>query len=380
MMRVVVALDSFKGSLGSRPAGEAAAAGILAADPTAEVSVVAIADGGEGTIDALLGGCEGHLAPVECPDALGHPVPAAYAVLDEGRTAVLESATTIGLTAVGVIDASVPVRASSAGLGVMLRHALDCGVERILIGLGGTATTDGGTGLMAGLGTRLLDATGHPRPASTGNPLWWVEDLDPATLPDLRGVELVALTDVDNPLLGPRGAARMYGPQKGATAQQVEELERRMARWATALESATGRAVAEVPGAGAAGGLGAALLALGAHIEPGFERVAREIALRSRMDRADLVLTGEGRIDAQTGHGKCPAGVARMGREAGAVVVALAGRVDHPLGPTGDLFDAVLPIHARPLPLDEAMDVHTTAAGLTATAGEVMRLLRAGRS
>jgi len=379
-MRVVVALDSFKGSLGSRPAGDAVAAGILAADPTAKVSVVAIADGGEGTIDALLGGCEGHLAQVECPDALGHRVPAVYAVLDEGRTAVLESATTIGLTAVGVIDASVPVRASSAGLGVMLRHALDCGVERILIGLGGTATTDGGTGLMAGLGTRLLDATGHPRPASTGNPLWWVEDLDPATLPDLRGVELVALTDVDNPLLGPRGAARMYGPQKGATAQQVEELERRMARWATALEKVTGRAVKDVPGAGAAGGLGAALMALGAHIEPGFERVAREIALRPRMDRADLVLTGEGRIDAQTGHGKCPVGVARMGREAGAVVVALAGRVDHPLGPTGDLFDAVLPIHARPLSLDEAMDAHTTAAGLTATAGEVMRLLRAARS
>ena len=237
-MRVVVALDSFKGSLGSRPAGDAAAAGILAADPTADVSVVAIADGGEGTIDALLGASDGRLVRVECPDALGRPAATAYAVLDEGRTAVLESATTIGLTAVGAVDASVPVRASSAGLGVMLRHAVDCGVKRILIGLGGTATTDGGTGLMAALGTRLLDANGLPRPAGTDNPLWWVEDLDPASVPDLRGVELVALADVDNPLLGPRGAAHLYGPQKGATARQVEELDRRMGRWATALEKA----------------------------------------------------------------------------------------------------------------------------------------------
>lgn len=378
-MRVVVALDSFKGSLGSRPAGEAVAAGVRSADPTADISVLAIADGGEGTIDALLSAREGHRALVETIDALGRSVQGGYAVLDAGRTAVLESAATIGLTTVGAIDASLSVRASSAGLGVVLRHALDCGVERILIGLGGTATTDGGTGLMAALGTRLLDATGRPRTAGALNPLWWVEDLDPATVPDLRGVELVALADVDNPLLGPRGAAHLYGPQKGATAEQVEELDRRMGRWATALEKATGRAVKEVPGAGAAGGLGAALLALGARIEPGFERVAREIALRPTMERADLVLTGEGRIDAQTGHGKCPAGVARMAREAGAVVVALAGRVDHPLGPVGELFDAVLPIHALPLPLDEAMDAHATAAGLAATAGEVVRLLRAAR-
>lgn len=259
----------------------------------------------------------------------------------------------------------------------MLRHALESGAERILVGLGGTATTDGGTGMLDALGVRLLDDAGDPLPAATGNPLWRAAGVDPTTVPDLGGVELLALSDVDNPLVGARGAAAMYGPQKGATPEQVIELDRRMHRWADALEGATGRAVRNIPGAGAAGGLGAALLALGGRIEPGLERVAHEVGLRVAIEGADLVLTGEGRVDAQTGHGKGPAGVARMGRDAGAVVVALAGCVDHPLGATGDLFDAVLPIHARPMAFAEAMGADATAAGLTAAAGEVTRLIRA---
>ncbi|WP_298461040.1 glycerate kinase [uncultured Cellulomonas sp.] len=371
MTRVLVALDSFKGSLDSAGAGAAVRAGVLAADPAADVRVVQVADGGEGTIAAVQAGRGGTRVPVDTTDALGRPRRADLLRLDDG-TCVLEAAATLGLPLVGPVDATVPPRASSWGLGLQLRRAVEAGAPRVLVGLGGTATTDGGTGLLAALGVRLSPPAGPGR-----NPLWDLESVDAATLPDLSGVELVALTDVTNPLLGPTGAAAVFGPQKGATPVQVAHLDERLAGWAAALRAATGREVDD-PGAGAAGGLGAAVLALGGRIEPGFAAVARESGLDAALaGGVDLVITGEGGLDAQTAHGKAPAGVARRGRAAGAVVVALAGRVDHPLGPTGDLFDAVLPIHARPMPLAEALDPDVTAAGLRRTATQVVRLYRA---
>ncbi|WNB86584.1 glycerate kinase [Cellulomonas sp. ATA003] len=306
-------------------------------------------------------------------DALGRPVRADLLRLDDG-TYVVEAASSLGLPLVGAVDATVPPRASSAGLGMQLRHALAAGATRVLVGLGGTATTDGGAGLLAALGVRLSPAATAGR-----NPLWDLDDLDASTLPDLAAVDLVALTDVTNPLLGPAGAAAVFGPQKGATAEQVAHLEARLARWATVLGTATGRDL-DRPGAGAAGGTGAAVLALGGRIEPGFDAVARESGLDDALaGGVDLVVTGEGCLDAQTAHGKAPAGVARRGRVAGGVVVGLAGRVDHPLGATGDLFDAVLPIHTRPLPLAEALDPAVAAAALRDTATQAMRLYRAGR-
>ncbi|WP_205687441.1 glycerate kinase [Cellulomonas endophytica] len=373
-LRVVVAVDAFKGSVGSREAGAAVRAGVLAADPAADVRVVAVADGGEGTLDAVAAARGGRLVPVDTVDALGRPRRAPLLLLPDG-TAVVEAATTIGLPLVAPVDATVPPRASSWGLGVQVAHAVSLGARRVLVGLGGTATTDGGAGMLAALGARLAR---DPSPGR--NPLWPAppapELLLDAALPDLGGVELVALTDVTNPLLGRDGAAAVFGPQKGASPEQVAVLDAALAAWAGELEAVAGRAL-DVRGAGAAGGLGAAVLALGGRLEPGFDALAALGGLDEALVGADLVVTGEGSIDAQTARGKAPAGVARRGRAAGALVVGLAGRVVHPLGPTGDLFDAVLPVHPRPLPLADALDPTTTLAGLRATAEQLVRLLAA---
>lgn len=376
-MRVVVAVDAFKGCLTSAEAGAAVCAGVLRADPGADVRVVPVADGGEGTVDALLAAGVGRRAAARVVDAIGGPVEAAYAVLNDGRTAVLEAASCVGLAQVDV-DAHLPPLASSAGLGQLVRRAVEDGARRVVVALGGTACTDGGTGLLVALGARVRDAGGADVAASGGNPLWRFGTLD--ALPDLGDLELVVLTDVDSPLHGPEGAAHVFGPQKGATPEQVHHLDARLASWGAAL-AAHGRPVAELPGAGAAGGLGAALLALGARREPGFEHVARAVGLRDEVAGADVVLTGEGRLDAQTARGKTPAGVAACAREAGAVVVALAGAV----GPSGTSaeddvpFDAVLPIHPCPMPLSVAMDPAVAAAGLAATAAQVIGLVRASR-
>ncbi|GAA3553730.1 glycerate kinase [Microlunatus spumicola] len=368
-MRVVAAFDSFKGSLTSREAGEAAAAGVRAAVSGAEVVVVGVADGGEGLVDALLvsGGRE---VVVDAVDPFGRPLRAGFGVLDDG-TVVLEAARTIGLDLVGTVDTSVPLRASSYGLGLQLAAALVSGAPRVLVGLGGSATTDGGTGLLAALGARLRTRWGD---VAHGNLLPDVLAID--ALPDLGRVEV--LTDVTSPLLGPTGAARLFGPQKGADDVHVALLEAQMERWASLLAAAAGRSVADVvstPGAGAAGGLGAALLACGARLLPGFARVAELVGLAHALVGADLVLTGEGSFDAQSALGKGPVGVADLAREAGVPVVVLAGRVAHPLGPTGDRVDAAFGIHAGPLPLSEALDPAVAAAGLSAAAGEVARLV-----
>jgi glycerate kinase len=377
-VKVVAALDSFKGSLDSGAAGRAVRAGVLAADPSAEVVVRAVADGGEGTLDALLDTGGGREVPVATVDALGRPVTAAIGLLDRDgrRTAVVEAARTIGLASVGPVDHRLPPRASSYGVGVHLRAALELGVDRVLVGLGGTASTDGGTGLLAALGAGLVDARGRDLDGSGANPLWRGARVRPGSLPRLP-VELRVLTDVSNPLTGPDGAAAVFGPQKGATTGQVAVLDGQLRGWAASLEQEAGREVGRVAGAGAAGGIAAALLALGAVLEPGFDRVAEETGLAAAVVGADLVVTGEGSVDAQTAWGKAPAGVARLARAAGAVVVALGGRVQRPV--VGDVFDAVLPIHSQPRALAEALDPVVTAAELAATAGEVVRVLAAAR-
>jgi glycerate 2-kinase len=368
-VKVVAAFDSFKGSLTSRQAGEAAADGVRAAVPGAEVVVVGVADGGEGLIDALLG-ASGREVFVDTADPFGRPLRASYAVLADG-TAVVEAARTIGLDLVGPVDATVPLRASSYGLGVQLAAALASGAPRVLVGLGGSATTDGGTGLLAALGARMDVGTVS---TASGNLLPLVVAVD--SLPDLSRVEV--LTDVTSPLLGPTGAARLFGPQKGADAAHVALLESSMAAWAQLLAAATGRTVAEVvgvPGAGAAGGLGAALLACGARLVPGFTQVAALVGLADALVGADLVLTGEGSFDAQSALGKGPVGVADLARGLGVPVVVLAGRVEHPLGPVGDRVDGAFSIHPAALPLIDALDPGTAAANLRATAGEIARLV-----
>ncbi|MER5266573.1 glycerate kinase [Actinosynnema sp. NPDC002837] len=318
---VVVALDSFKGSLSARRATAAVARGLRRHG--ADVHEHPVADGGEGTLDALL--AAGFTAvPVGSTDPLGRPVEARYAVRD--GVAVVELAETSGLGLVGDVPPT-PERAAAAstfGVGLVIAAALDAGCATVVVGLGGSATTDGGAGLLAGLGARLLDADGVALDATT-SPLRAVRAVDRAGLhPRLGEVGLVVASDVDNPLLGPHGAAAVYGPQKGADAALVASLDADLARWADLLDADA----AAVPGAGAAGGTGFALLALGARVRPGIDLVLELTGLADRLPGARLVIAGEGRLDHQTLRGKAPVGVAAAAKRAGATAVAATGTCD----------------------------------------------------
>jgi glycerate kinase len=300
---VLIAPDSFKGSLTSVQVAEAVAEGWLRARPGDTVHLCPLADGGEGTLAAVeaAGGWQRVLADVH--DPLGRPIGAAWLRSDDGSRAYVEMAQASGLSIVRPEDRD-PVRATSMGTGEALRDAIETDVAHVTLGIGGSATTDGGRG--------MLDA------------------LDGARLAD---VDLEIACDVSNPLLGPDGAAAIYGPQKGATAEQVRELDERNARWADELEAATGRRERDTPGAGAAGGVGFALLAIQDRfrsfaLRPGIDLVMEAAGFDEKLASADLVITGEGRIDAQTGFGKTALGVARRAEAAGVPCIALGGGVE----------------------------------------------------
>lgn len=386
-MKVVVALDSFKGSVSSADAGLAVAKGVRTARPDADVTVLPIADGGEGTLEAWAGGprysdTNAELVSEYAANCFGAWVPAQYLLETQDFTggekptrAILECAQTVGLVGAGVIDDTTSLRASSASLGEQLLRVLELGVSNVAIGLGGSACTDGGVGFLLALGAKITDAQGNAIQVIPGkNPL-----LDGPThieLPDLGkrfgNVELIAMTDVSNPLTGPAGAARIFGPQKGATSDQIKLLERRMEHWAKAL-AAAGRSVAEVPGAGAAGGLGAALLALGAQVKPGLDYLVDQLGYTECFRGADLVFTGEGAIDASTMGGKAPAAIAKLAKKMGnARVVALAGKVDLQ-GLTLTNIDQVLCIHEPGLPLEIAMNPQVTLSSMETTARGVVQ-------
>lgn len=303
-MRVLVAPDKFKGSLTGVQAAEAIAAGVLAASPAAGVILRPIADGGEGTVDAAVAASFRRLtATVSGP--LGSPVEAAFAVRDD--LAVMELAQACGLQLLG--ERPEPLRSTSRGGGELLRAAVDAGARRVVLGVGGVACTDGGVGMLEALGAAFTDNSVDLAPAREA----------------VRGIEVVLASDVDNPLLGPHGAARVYGPQKGATPEEVELLEARLQHLVD-LTGATDVAVA--PGAGAAGGVGfGAMLGLGAQQRPGFEVLAELTGLSEVLETTDLVITGEGSLDEQSLRGKAPVALARMAAARGIPVVALCGRV-----------------------------------------------------
>ena len=322
---VVVAPDKFKGSLTAAEAAERIAAGIRRVAPGTEVRLLPVADGGEGTVlAALAAGYRRVEVTVSGP--IGVPVKAAIAV--QGGTAVVEAAQASGLTLLpeGV---KAPLTASSYGTGQLIARALELGCTRIVLGLGGVACTDGGAGLAQALGATLQDADGNELPPG-GAALRRLHHLDLGALPGmLAGVEVVIASDVDNPLLGERGAPAVYGPQKGASPDDVAELDRALACWAEAVAKLTGADLRDVPGAGAAGGLGfGALALLGARMQPGIELLLDLLGFDQAVRGARLVVTGEGCLDVQTLHGKAPAGVAAAATGAGVPVAAVAGRLE----------------------------------------------------
>lgn len=324
-MNIVIAPDSFKESLSAPAAAAAIARGVRDALPEAECVLRPMADGGEGTVDALLASHpegERRRAQVCGPDS--QPVEAHWGWLGDGL-AVLEAAAAAGIELIAP-DRRDAMRATTYGLGQQLRQALDAGATRIILGLGGSATNDGGAGMLQALGARLLDAHGNEL-GRGGAALAHLHELDLSGLdPRLRGVDIQVACDVDNPLCGPDGASAVFGPQKGATAEQVARLDAALAHYADVSAQALGTDSRDHPGAGAAGGLGYAARAfLGASFRPGVEVVAEACGLAAAVARAALVITGEGRLDAQTLHGKTPAGVARIAQRAKVPVIALAG-------------------------------------------------------
>ncbi|MEV6230336.1 glycerate kinase [Saccharopolyspora shandongensis] len=322
---VLIAPDKFKGSLTAPEVAEAVAAGLRRARPDAQVRLAPVADGGDGTVQAAL--ASGYMSiPVRVAGPVGEPVDTEIAI--SGDTAVVELASASGLALLDPEELA-PLAASSEGTGEAILMALDAGARTVVLGVGGSACTDGGAGMLTVLGARVLDAADNPLPPG-GGPLVRVATVDLSGLdPRLAETEFILASDVDNPLLGERGAAHVYGPQKGADPEQVRLLDEALGNWSRAVLAAGGRDVAEQPGAGAAGGVGyGALAVLGARMRPGVDVILELIDFDRQLEGAGLVIIGEGAIDEQTLHGKGPAGVAARAREAGVPVVAIAGRCD----------------------------------------------------
>ena len=376
-MKILIAPDSFKESLSAAGVAEAIARGVALAAPHAQIVCVPMADGGEGTVDAVLAAAGGERRSTRVRGALGEMLDAHWGWLPDG-TAIIEMASAAGLEQVKPADRR-PLAASSQGVGELMRAALDAGAQRIILGLGGSSTTDGGAGMLCALGLQLFDEQGQALPPG-GAALARLHRIDASKLdPRLADVRIDVASDVNNPLCGPRGAAHIFGPQKGASPGEVAELDAALARFAEVSAAHLGRDVQAQPGAGAAGGLGFGAYAyLSAAFRPGVEVVAELGGLAQAMEGAVLAFTGEGRMDAQTLHGKTPAGVAAIAKRAGVPVVAIAGSL-------GDGYQALyeVGIHAAfslvsgPMTLEQACA--DTGALLSARSRDIVQLWLAGR-
>jgi glycerate kinase len=378
-MKIVVAPDSFKGCLAAADVAAAIAAGVRKAAPDAEVVEVPMADGGEGTVQALVAASGGHIEAREVEGPLGAPVEAAFGLLGDGQTAVIEMAAASGLPLVPP-EQRDPTQTSTFGTGQLLRAALDLGAREIILGIGGSATNDCGCAMAQALGVSFRDQGGHVLERVTGGRLLDVARIDLAARDErLTQTRVRVACDVDNPLYGPRGAAHVFAPQKGATPAQVDLLDAGLRHIADVIRRDLALDVALLPGAGAAGGLGAGLVAFcGGRLEPGVQIVLEAAGLPARMAGADLCITGEGRLDSQTLAGKTPAGVASVARDAGAVAIALAGSVDLDSSALQEVgLAAAFSVLNAPLTLEQAMEPATAARLLSAAGEQVVRLFLA---
>ena len=376
-MRIIVAPDSFKGSVSALGVAEAMERGIHAVFPAAEVIQVPIADGGEGTVEALVAATGGRLLQAAVKGPLGDPMHAHWGVSGDGTTAFIEMAAASGLPLVPK-DQRDPRITSTYGTGELMKAALDAGLRRLVVGIGGSATNDGGAGMARALGVRFFDAEGSDLPEG-GAALAQLARLDLSGLdPRLVEASLLVACDVDNPLCGPRGASAVYGPQKGATPDMVAELDAALAVFAGIATVATGRDIAEQPGAGAAGGLGAGMLFFTpASLRPGVAIVLETTGFEALVRGADLVITGEGRTDFQTAMGKAPVGVAAVAKRHGVPVVCLSGGLgdgaDEVLVHGIDALGSVVP---QPMTLEACMGQGPEL--IEAAAARTCRLLKVG--
>lgn len=373
-MKVVAAIDSFKGSLTSMEAGLAAREGIRRAHPGAEVIVKPLADGGEGTADALMEGLGGEKVYVDVTGPLGRPVKACYGYIKETKTAVIEMAAAAGLT---LEEEKDPLRATTRGVGEMMLDAIEKGCRDFVIGLGGSATNDGGIGMLQALGYEFYDENGYPA-GEGGQALEKISAVSTChAAAVLKECRFRVACDVTNPLCGPQGAAYIYGSQKGVTEAQKGPLDRAMKHYAEVTKKYMHNDYVDTPGAGAAGGMGFAFLSyLCADLQPGVDVILDAIGLEKDVCDADVVVTGEGCLDRQTAMGKAPAGVAKLAKKYGVKVIAFAGTVTEDAGKCNDVgIDAFFPIVRGITTLEEAMDPAQARKNLSAAAEQVFRLL-----
>ncbi|TFW19366.1 glycerate kinase [Duganella callida] len=376
-MKIVIAPDSFKESLTAMAVANEIEAGFREIFPDAEYLKLPVADGGEGTVQAMIDASGGRRVALDVTGPLGEPVSAFYGLMGDGQTAVIEMAAASGLELVPPARRN-PLRTTSYGTGQLILDALERGARRFVLGIGGSATNDGGAGMLQALGGRLLDATGAELPAG-GGALNMLDRIDLSNL-DARINDCVfdVACDVSNPLVGPQGASAIFGPQKGATTEMVARLDDNLRHYAAVIARDLGQDVAEVPGAGAGGGIGAAMLVfLNGRLRPGSEIVTAAVGLDAAVADADLVITGEGRIDGQTIQGKTPVGVARVAQRHGKPVIAIGGSLAcgaaavHAHG-IAAVFGAV----SRPCTVEEALAA--AAVNVRSAARNIAAALRLG--
>lgn len=376
-LRILVAPNAFKESLSAVDAARSIARGVQRGLPNARITEVPIADGGDGTLEAVISGTRGRILKAKVTGPLGDRISAEYGVTGDGKTAVIEMSRASGLALVPQARRN-PMRTTSIGTGQLIQAALDRGVSRILLGIGGSATVDGGIGALQAIGVSFLDRHGKTVGVG-GKGLLAIEKIEMGRLPPaLKQVEILVACDVDNPLIGPKGAAAVFGPQKGATPAMVKQLDQGLARLAALIAPITGRKFARIPGTGAAGGIAGSFLGLlGAKLRPGSELVFDLLKLDKIVPKMDWVITGEGQIDFQTQFGKGPGMLAKLAARHGVPVIGIAGSVADNAGELSKKgFTAMFSITNRPM--DLATAIQEAPRLMERTAEQVARLIRAG--
>ena len=375
MKKIIIAADSFKGSLNSLQVAESVEKGILNVYPQCEIHKVFIADGGEGTVDALIKSLKGNLINLKVSNPLMRPVDAYYGIIEKGKTAVIEMALASGLTLIAQEERN-PMKTTSFGTGELIKDALSRGCRRFLIGIGGSATNDAGVGMLQALGYRFYDAQGNEL-GKGGEILSKIEKIDDSdVIQEVRDSEFIIACDVTNPFSGKNGAAYIYAPQKGADPEMVKLLDKGLKHFAGIIKNYNGIDINEIPGAGAAGGIGGGFKAfLNASLVSGINMVLDTIGFEKLIENADLIITGEGRLDAQTAMGKAPRGVLDRAEKFHIPVIAIGGAVEacNELNRNG--FAAVFPILPAPATLEKAMQPDYAKENIQRTVTQIMRII-----
>lgn len=376
-MKIVIAIDSFKGSMSSLDAAEAFEIGAKKVYPNAEIVKVSLADGGEGTVEALVRGSNGKLINIDVNGPLMEKTKSFYGILGNDNTAVLEMASASGLTLIP-IEKRNPKETTTYGTGELIKDAIKKGCRNFIVGIGGSATNDGGIGMLSALGYKFLDKNKNIL-SPIGKNLININEIDANNvMEELKECKFLVACDVDNPLHGPKGAAYVYGRQKGGTDEIIKELDEGLKHYDAVIKKYNGKEIGEVKGAGAAGGLGGGFIGfLNAQLKPGIEIVIDAVKLEEKVKDADLVITGEGRIDFQTSMGKTPVGVAKVAKKHDVMVVAIAGSVAHDANEVHEHgIDAFFSIMNYPMLLEDAMKRENAMKLTEKNSEQIMRIIK----